>query len=180
MLDKRIYVNEIVSLIKMDDIFNKYGFEKNRMGFIRCPFHKEKTASLKAYKDNKKFKCFGCGSNGSVIDFVMQLYDLNFYQAIERINYDFHLDMPIGKKISLREKRNFSNKYKEIKAKQEEEKKEKEAKENLYWSLWSEYIVWDYLKNKYRPKNEEEDISPIYAEAIHQLSYIEYKIDALL
>ena len=40
---------------------------------VRCPFHRERTASCYIYSDNS-FHCFGCNTNGQgAIDFVMAL-----------------------------------------------------------------------------------------------------------
>lgn len=41
-------VESITDRIRMTDIFNKYSFEPNRAGFIRCPFHNQKTPSCLA------------------------------------------------------------------------------------------------------------------------------------
>ena len=61
---------EIKDLYSMKDILERYGLQKpNRAGFICCPFHKEKTASMKIYK--RDFNCFGCGANGDIFTFVM-------------------------------------------------------------------------------------------------------------
>lgn len=64
-------VDIIKGSLTMRDIFAKYGFEQNRAGFIVCPFHSEKTASLGTYANDKRWKCFGCGAGGDVISFVM-------------------------------------------------------------------------------------------------------------
>lgn len=47
-----------------------------------CPFHDEKTPSLRVYVDH--FHCFGCNTSGSPIDWVMKLEDVGF-QAATRI-----------------------------------------------------------------------------------------------
>lgn len=83
--------DEIKQSIKMDDLFRAYGLEPNRAGFVICPFHSEKTASLKAYADNTRFKCFGCGAQGDVISFVMLMHNITYSQAILRIKDDFFL-----------------------------------------------------------------------------------------
>lgn len=75
-------VDIIKGSLTMRDIFAKYGFEQNRAGFIVCPFHSEKTASLGTYANDKRWKCFGCGAGGDVISFVMKLFGLNFSQAV--------------------------------------------------------------------------------------------------
>jgi DNA primase len=62
-------------------------------GFIRCPFHPEKTPSFSTYDHGQKWKCFGCGESGDVISLVMKLYNLNFGQAIMRLDSDFGLGL---------------------------------------------------------------------------------------
>jgi len=56
----------------------------NHAGFIRCPFHSEKTPSCKVFKDNR-FHCFGCGADGDVIDFIMKQHNLTFIEAVKNI-----------------------------------------------------------------------------------------------
>ena len=41
-----------------------------------CPFHGEKTPSFAIDPKSMKFKCFGCGVSGDVIDFVKKYYNL--------------------------------------------------------------------------------------------------------
>lgn len=79
------------------DVVRHYGFTPNRASFIRCPFHKEKTASLKLFSDGG-WKCFGCGAGGSVIDFVSQALGLEPLAAVEQLNADFMLGLPLHRK----------------------------------------------------------------------------------
>ena len=51
-----------------------YGIHVNRAGKARCPFHNDRTPSMKV---DKRFHCFGCGVDGDVIDFTAQLYGLD-------------------------------------------------------------------------------------------------------
>ena len=62
---------EIKKTYSMRDILGRYGMQPNRAGFICCPFHKEKTASMKIYQDS--YYCFGCGAHGDIFDFVSQM-----------------------------------------------------------------------------------------------------------
>ena len=78
-------VRERVSTL---DVAQFYGFHPNRAGFIPCPFHHERTASLKLYPGAKGFFCFGCHTGGSVIDFVAQLYGLDALGAVRRLKDD--------------------------------------------------------------------------------------------
>lgn len=42
-----------------------YGIHMGRNGMACCPFHKDKTPSLKV---DRRFHCFGCQADGDVID----------------------------------------------------------------------------------------------------------------
>ncbi len=78
----------------MDEVVRRYGFEPNRAGFICCPFHREKTPSLKVYSEpGRGFYCYGCGAGGSVIDFAMLLFKIPFANAVSRIDCDFLLGL---------------------------------------------------------------------------------------
>ena len=70
---------EIKKAYNMRDILDRYGIRPDRAGFIRCPFHKEKTASMKIYQDS--YYCFGCGAHGDIFDFVSEMEDITFQEA---------------------------------------------------------------------------------------------------
>lgn len=57
-----------------------YGIRVNRAGKAKCPFHNDRTPSMKV---DKRFHCFGCGADGDVIDFAAQLYGLDGKSAAE-------------------------------------------------------------------------------------------------
>lgn len=79
--------------LTMVEVVRFYGYEPNRAGFVCCPFHSEKTASLKLYERN--FHCFGCGAHGSTIDFVAKLLGLDPLGAVKRLNEDFNLRLSL-------------------------------------------------------------------------------------
>lgn len=82
----------IKASLSMRIVAERYGFSPDRSGYIRCPFHDEKTASLKLYDEpGKGFCCFGCNTKGSVIDFTMHLFSITFRQAVLRLGSDFGL-----------------------------------------------------------------------------------------
>jgi len=47
-----------------------------------CPFHNEKTPSFHVIADKQLYHCFGCGKGGSVINFVMEIENLSFPDAV--------------------------------------------------------------------------------------------------
>jgi DNA primase (bacterial type) len=92
----------IKSKISMRQVADRYGLPPNRSGYINCPFHAENTPSLKIYDEpGRGFSCFGCGKSGSVIDFVMGIYQISFRQAVLRLATDFGI--PISGKPAARE-----------------------------------------------------------------------------
>lgn len=82
--------------VTAQDVARRYRVEINRHGKARCPFHAERTPSM-SFKGGR-FKCFGCGASGDAIDFTGRLLGLEPMAAVERLNADFALDLPIHRK----------------------------------------------------------------------------------
>ena len=70
---------EIKDTYSMEDIISRYGFHSSRSHFICCPFHHEKTGSMRIYKDS--YYCFGCGEFGDIFSFVEKMEDVSFKEA---------------------------------------------------------------------------------------------------
>lgn len=71
------------------------GLEVTRSEYCKCPFHSEKTASMKIYP--KSFYCYGCGTGGDVIKFFQLYYNLGFREAMLKINDDLRLGLTMEK-----------------------------------------------------------------------------------
>lgn len=71
--------DEIKQTYTMADVLARYGMKPNRAGFIQCTFHREKSASMKIYKDS--YYCFGCGCSGDIFTFVQEHEGLSFKDA---------------------------------------------------------------------------------------------------
>lgn len=166
----------IKSTITMDDLIRAYGFSKNRAGFIQCPFHAEKTASLKIYSNARGWHCFGCGAGGSVIDFVKRLFGLQFMEAIQKLNQDFQLGIPI-RGASYREQEQFRQRFAELQAERTKENERRKQAEIEYDALLDEYIQVDTIINHMKPKSPEDKISEVYAWAVNRKPVIEYMFD---
>lgn len=155
--------------VTMEDVYKRYGFQPNRAGFLVCPFHTEKTASLKMYDSGRKWKCFGCGKGGSVIDFVMELYGIDFRQAVTRINNDFGLGIITkNRRAGLREAL-------KIKAEREKQKKLEHLAYETYLAKCDEYRGCLCLVQELRPKAEAdfENLNEAYVWAVHRLPELE-------
>ena len=63
-----------------------YGLKIRRNNMASCPFHNDRTPSMKG---DKRFHCFGCGADGDVIDFVSRLYGISSLKAAQKTASDF-------------------------------------------------------------------------------------------
>lgn len=85
------YWEEINDRLQMSEVVSRCGLQVNRAGFACCPFHNEKTPSMKIY--DKSYYCFGCHSHGKAIDFIQKFYNLQFKDACRRLNTEFGLGL---------------------------------------------------------------------------------------
>ena len=86
---------EIKRTITPIEAARRYGTVKH--GFMRCPFHADRTPSLKLYDNH--FHCFGCGAHGDVIDLAAGLLGCSKSEAARRLVADFgcgRLVPPLG------------------------------------------------------------------------------------
>ena len=72
---------DIVSLISAHVELKPRG--SNYVGL--CPFHNEKTASFSVNSSRQFYYCFGCGSKGDAIQFLMDYFSLSFVDALKEL-----------------------------------------------------------------------------------------------
>lgn len=125
---------EIKAAYSMRDILARYGLYPNRSGFICCPFHKEKTASMKFYQDS--YYCFGCGAHGDIFDFVSEMEDITFREAFFELGGTYEQKT---EKFGERMERYHAQKEREMKQKQEDALK---ARRKLNNDLIDIYRDW--------------------------------------
>ena len=64
----------------------------NRFGL--CPFHGEKTPSFSVNADRQIYHCFGCGKGGNVINFIMEIENLSFPDAVQFLARRAGMEVP--------------------------------------------------------------------------------------
>lgn len=69
-------------LVPIDSIMTSKPRRSHGRLFYCCPYHQEKSPSFCVFADNK-FRCFGCGANGDVIDLTMKLEKIDFVAAVK-------------------------------------------------------------------------------------------------
>jgi hypothetical protein len=79
---EKIYQNATED-VRIEDIVSHFLGVREFRRNIKCPFHDEKTPSLKIYVNRNFFVCFGCDARGSPVDFVMKYKNCDFKEAVE-------------------------------------------------------------------------------------------------
>ena len=157
---------QIKMAVSVKEAAEYYGLEVNRGNMVCCPFHADRTPSMKLNEDY--FYCFGCGAHGDVIDLVVKLFNLSSYDAAKKLADDFGIDPDKPPAAAALRK----PKYPLAKAFQKEE-------------LHCQRILYDYLhllerwKMQYAPKTPEDTLDDRFVEACQMHCYIEYMADVL-
>ena len=59
-----------------------------------CPFHPEKTASFMVSPEKQIYHCFGCGAGGNVFNFLMQIENITFPEAVRALGERYGVKVP--------------------------------------------------------------------------------------
>ena len=80
-------ISQIVDRLDIVDVVGEYSALRQRGGryWGLCPFHTEKTPSFTVSADKSAFYCFGCGKGGGLIQFVMDVEQLSFPEAVRML-----------------------------------------------------------------------------------------------
>lgn len=154
----------VKSKVSVRDYAESVGFNVSGSGMIQCPFHDDRTPSMKV---DDRYYCFGCGAKGDVIDFVAELNGISNGAAAKRLIDELELDRdeyssdertaPVRKKESLRDwLNNTAGYYIAL---------EKEMKKCI---------------DELRPAESDDSLHPLYAYAVRNIGYISYLIDCLM
>ena len=83
------YSNELIERIKdsnnIVDVIGQYVTLKRKgtTYFGLCPFHREKTPSFAVSETKQVYHCFGCHNGGTVIQFLQNIENISFREALE-------------------------------------------------------------------------------------------------
>ena len=135
------YAEIIKERVTTLDMMAHAGIQADRRGMAVCPFHGDRDASLKVYRDPRRgWHCYGCHAGGDVIDFAMRLYGVGFREAVSRINEEFALGLPLGEPMTGAQRRAMREEIERAKqARQALQRREHEA-ENAYWSAYDAWL----------------------------------------
>ncbi len=89
-LDELVARNDIVDVVSSYVALTKKG--GNYFGL--CPFHNEKTGSFSVAQDKQLYYCFGCHHGGGVVNFVMEIENLSYPDAVRFLAKRAGMEVP--------------------------------------------------------------------------------------
>lgn len=90
------FLDELVSRCDIVDVVSSYVTLTRKGGnyFGLCPFHNEKTPSFSVSPDKQIYHCFGCKHGGGVINFIMEIENLSFPDAVRFLAKRANMEVP--------------------------------------------------------------------------------------
>ena len=164
----------ILSKLTMEQVVGLYTPRKVSKRRCACPLHNGKDNNFVIYPDS--FYCWVCGEGGDLIKFVSLLFGITYPEAMKKLDSDFALG--VYEKPTLTQQR-------KNKALVRQYRKQQEDKEKLASEYFGQYLknikkldeYKDQIK-KYRPQNMDEELHPLFVEAIKNITHIEGWLDA--
>ena len=139
----------------------RYGLPIQQGSMVCCPFHADRTPSMKLNEDY--FYCFGCGATGDVIDLAARLFSLSGYDAAKKLAADFGI----------------AEQKPSVLAKLKRGKSQAELESRSFRVLGDYLQILQDWKTNCAPQSPEDAIDPRYAEACHMLERIGNMLDIL-
>lgn len=139
----------------------RYGLPTQQGRMVCCPFHADRTPSMKLNEDY--FYCFGCGATGDVIDLAARLFSLSSYDTAKKLAADFGI----------------TEQKPSVLAKLKRSKSQAELESRSFRVLGDYLQILQDWKAHCAPQSPEDAIDPRYAEACHMLERIENMLDIL-
>ena len=86
-------VQAIFEAAKIEEVVSDYvQLKKRGVNYIGlCPFHHEKTPSFNVSPVKNIYKCFGCGVGGSPVNFIMELEQLSYPEALRTLARKYNI-----------------------------------------------------------------------------------------
>lgn len=80
-------IDFILDTLDIVDLISEYiKLEKKGRNYLGlCPFHNERTPSFTVSREKKIFHCFGCNKGGNVFQFLSQIENITYAQAVSKL-----------------------------------------------------------------------------------------------
>ncbi|MFM8362585.1 MAG: CHC2 zinc finger domain-containing protein, partial [Haliscomenobacter sp.] len=88
-------IQDVLEAAKIEEVVGDFvNLRRRGVNMIGlCPFHNEKTPSFSVSPAKNIFKCFGCARGGTAVQFVMELENLSFPDAIRYLAKKYRIEL---------------------------------------------------------------------------------------
>ncbi len=88
-------IDRIYNAIRIEDVVGDYvSLRKRGANMIGlCPFHDEKTGSFTVSPAKGIYKCFGCGKAGNAVNFIMEIEQCSYADALRQLAKKYHIEV---------------------------------------------------------------------------------------
>ena len=90
------FLDELIDRSDIVDVVSSYVAltRKGSNYFGLCPFHNEKTGSFSVAPDKQMYYCFGCHKGGGAVNFIMEIENLAYPDAIRFLAKRANMEVP--------------------------------------------------------------------------------------
>lgn len=162
-----------------------YGIDVRRNNMACCPFHNDRTPSMKF---DSRFHCFACGADGDVINFVEKYFGLPPLDAAMKLVKDMNIMLPVEVVASLRRKSEMTEKERErmkiyienrTRLKKARQKQFDQTVNRIYDIYCGYYRLLNRWALEYAPRSPDEEPHLLFVEAMQKMDYVGYLLDLL-
>lgn len=100
-MDREV-IDEIRKRVDIVELISRYVSLKPSGGSYKgvCPFHEDNDPSLTVDSTKKLWHCFGCGAGGDVFNFLMDIENLSFPDAVRELAAETGVKIPESRRSS--------------------------------------------------------------------------------
>ena len=156
-----------------------YGLNPGRDGRWPCIFCSgARDDTLKLYGHNRGFYCYRCHKSGDVISLYRQITGAGFRQAVEDLNGQYGLNLPLknADEDPMRKAKALAEKRKQ--ELEEKERRDRKLLEDL-WNAADAVQLLEYFKENLAPKTRDELWRQRFIVALRYLPQLTYLRDCL-
>ena len=139
-----------------------FGMEVSRSGMAICPFHEDRTPSLKL---DQRYYCFGCGANGDAINFTARLFGISNYSAAQKLAEEFGI---------------HSGSHTTENTQKKPAEPLRHLEQRCLFALVAYERLLQFWKKHYAPRSMGDPFHEKFVEACHQSSFVAHLIDEMM
>ena len=116
---KRSSIDNLAASIDISDLISSYvPLKKNGVhSYVGlCPFHDDRSPSMHVSSDKGLYHCFACGAGGNIFKFIMEIENIDFASAVEKIADMYNISLEYSKNDNTKDYKSAANVLNELNA----------------------------------------------------------------